>query len=93
MKNLLTNWKTTFAGISMIITAVTHLVFMVNSGEADPAVWKNDLIAVAGGLGLIFAGDATQSQKQVDDAKEQVKTAIETQDTSHITQTKDETKV
>lgn len=93
MNHILTNWKTTSAGLAMIIASVMHLVFAVKSGIADETTWTRDITAIVGGVGLIFAGDATQSKKEVDQAKDQVKTAIETQDTSHITKSDDAPKV
>jgi hypothetical protein len=80
IKNLLTNWKTTSAGLTMIIGAVVHLVFHVLDGTADEATWKNDLIGVTAGIGLLCAGDAaaSSSKKEVED----VKTAVISGDTS-----------
>jgi len=88
MKNLFSNWQTTSAGLVMIIGGVIHLVFAVRSGNATEAVWTASLTAIVGGLGLIFAGDAAKGKKELADAKEEVKTAIETGDSSHITQPK-----
>lgn len=61
MKNLLTNWKTTSAGLVMIIGAVVHLVFCIKSGTDSEGVWTASLTAILGGLGLLFAGDASKS--------------------------------
>lgn len=61
MKNLLANWKTTSAGLLLIGGSVIHLVFAVRAGKADEATWTVTLTGVTGGIGLIFAGDATAS--------------------------------
>ena len=62
MKRLLDNWKTTSAGLVMISGAVIHLVFQLRAHAASEADWNATFIAVMGGVGLIAAGDASQSQ-------------------------------
>lgn len=57
LKNLLNNWKTTSAGATMIIGSVVHLVFTYKT--ANENTWTIALIAILGGVGLIFAGDAS----------------------------------
>jgi hypothetical protein len=37
---------------------------------------------MVGGVGLLLAGDASHSQKEVEDAKQDVKTAIDSGDTT-----------
>ena len=59
IKNALTNWKTTSAGLSMIVGAVVHLVFAVKAGTANENTWTTAILAAIGGIGLITAGDAT----------------------------------
>lgn len=59
IKNALTNWKTTSAGLGLIVTSVVHLVFTHKT--ADESTWTNSIIAIIGGVGLIAAGDATAS--------------------------------
>jgi hypothetical protein len=62
MSTLFQNWKTTSAGVTAIAGSVIHLVFELRSGHADENAWS---IAVAGillGIGLMLAGDASQSQ-------------------------------
>lgn len=54
--NLLKNWKTTSAGLTLIIGSIVHLVFTFHT--ADEATWTASLTAIGGGLGLMFAGDA-----------------------------------
>lgn len=54
--NLLRNWKTTSAGMTLIIGSIVHLVFAFHT--ADEATWTASLTAIGGGLGLMFAGDA-----------------------------------
>ncbi len=63
IQQLLTNWKTTSAGITMIVGSTVHLIFAVRAHTADETTWTVSLTAILGGLGLLFAGDATASAK------------------------------
>lgn len=45
----------------MIAGALIHLVFALKSHTADEAVWTATITAVLTGVGLIVAGDASQS--------------------------------
>lgn len=62
IKNLLASWKTTSAGLIMIIGSAMHLIFTVKDGTANENTWTVSLSTIVGGLGLIFAGDASNSQ-------------------------------
>ena len=62
IQNLIANWKTTGAGLTMIIGSAVHLVFSVRDGSANENTWTISLTAIVGGVGLIFAGDASQSK-------------------------------
>ena len=85
LKNLLTNWKTTSAGLTMIIGATVHLVFAIKSHAADENTWTTSLLAIAGGCGLIFAGDGSSSASNHSDTLNElanIKQAITSGDTS-----------
>jgi hypothetical protein len=58
MPPVLTNWKTTLAGVAVGATAVAHLATMISTGHIDPASIYTDLMALAGALGLVAAKDA-----------------------------------
>lgn len=66
IKNLVTNWKTTSAGLTMIVGSVVHLVFSVKSGSANENTWTIALTAMIGGIGLLLAGDASVSVQKTD---------------------------
>ena len=92
MKNLIANWKTTSAGLTMIIGAVVHLVFAVKGHTGDENTWTTSLLAIAGGIGLMFAGDSTASAQDhadskaaIEDLKSKVATSIQSGDTSILT--------
>lgn len=61
IQNALANWKTTSAGLTAIIGAIVHMVFTHKT--ADENAWMITIGAIIGGLGLIFAGDASHSEK------------------------------
>jgi hypothetical protein len=86
---MLKNWRTTSAGLTMIIGATIHLIFAVRAHTADENTWTTSLLAVAGGMGLIFAGDgatsATKEEAGAVNAKvDLVTSAIQTGDTSML---------
>src|ERR1035437_10767384 len=57
-QRLIAHWKTTSAGIMLIVGAVVHLFF--NRPLTEPMIMMG-VTAVLGGLGLLFAGDANVS--------------------------------
>src|SRR5689334_5565942 len=65
MQHLFDNWKTSSAGLVMIIGAVVHLVFGIIDHKADETMWTTSLGAIVGGIGLIAAGDASKSRQDV----------------------------
>lgn len=70
IKNLTTNWKTTSAGLAMIISSVIHLVFAVSHKTADEATWTTALMGIVGGIGLLAAGDSATSSANHDETKQ-----------------------
>ena len=57
IQNLLTNWKTSSAGLVIIAAAVVHLAFH----HADESTWTSAITSIVAGIGLIAAGDAASS--------------------------------
>jgi len=57
------NWKTTSAGLGMILGSIIHLIFAIKGHTADENTWTITLGTILGGGGLIFAGDASHSEK------------------------------
>ena len=66
IQRLITNWKTTSAGIIMIAGSIVHLVFSVKASNANENTWTITITAIVGGLGLLLAGDATASVQKTD---------------------------
>lgn len=58
IKSLLTNWKTTSAGLTMIIGGIIHLVYAVKSHALTEADCTTTVLAIITGFGFIAAGDA-----------------------------------
>jgi hypothetical protein len=65
---MLTNWKTTLAGVAAILTALGDIVHSLSTGT--PVNYNVDIPAIIGGIGLIAAKDSSTSstQAQVDAA-------------------------
>ena len=63
IQRLIANWKTTSAGVIMIIGAIVHLYF--NRPLTEPMLMMG-VTAIIGGLGLLFAGDANVSAVAAD---------------------------
>jgi hypothetical protein len=61
MKNLAKNWKTTSAGVIMIIGAIVRLA--VHQGTFSEELIMGAVIAVVGGIGLIVAKDSDVTGK------------------------------
>lgn len=47
----------------MIIGSAVHLVFAVRGGRADENTWTVSLLAIVGGMGLVFARDSQASSE------------------------------
>lgn len=58
IKSLLTNWKTSSAGILMVGGSLIHLGYQIYQKTANENTWQGCLVGLVSGLGLIFAGDA-----------------------------------
>lgn len=53
-----TSWKTTSAGITMIVGGIVGLIFAIKANAANEAAIMTSVTAILGGVGLIFAKDA-----------------------------------
>ncbi len=87
MSHILANWKTSGAGVTMIALAIVHLVYEIIQGSANETTWTRAITATVGGVGLIFAGDATAGQKRTEELKQDVQTAIKTGDSTILDKT------
>ena len=58
LQTLITNWKTTSAGITMIVGGLVHLIFSIKSHTITEADCTTTLLAIVTGAGFIAAGDA-----------------------------------
>jgi hypothetical protein len=61
MKNLKKNWKTTSAGVVMIVGAIVRLA--VHDGTFTEELIMGAVIAIIGGIGLIVAKDSDVTGK------------------------------
>lgn len=51
MKKFMENWKTTAAGVGLLLVTIGRLL------QGDPVSWE-DIAGALAGVGLLFAGDA-----------------------------------
>jgi uncharacterized membrane protein YhiD involved in acid resistance len=58
LNNLLLNWKTTSAGLAMIVGGVIHLIYALKNGGLTEADCTTTVLAIVTGIGFIAAGDA-----------------------------------
>ena len=59
------SWKTTSAGLTMLITSVVALVMALRSEHADQTVVTTAIGGIVGGLGLLVARDNDKSSEDV----------------------------
>jgi hypothetical protein len=61
MKPFLVNWKTTAAGVAMILGAAADVLHQLSTGMWDANRLQADFVAFTGGVGLVFAKDGSAS--------------------------------
>lgn len=66
MKSLLTNWKTTSAGLLIIVQAIVHMAYEIKSSTTSENSWMIAATSILGGIGLMFAGDSSNSTQNKD---------------------------
>jgi len=92
IQNLLSNWRTTSAGLLTILGAIVNLVFAIKNHVDDQGTWMICFTQVLTGLGLMFSRDQAQSradkesvQSQIADLKQNTVTAIKSGNTEMLT--------
>lgn len=50
------NWKTSLGGLGMVLTGLADIVRGLTS-DVSAIHWEADIVAITGGLGLLFAKD------------------------------------
>ena len=78
MNLILTNWKTSLAGVSMILGALADVAHQAATGQGDPNRLWADVMAVSGGVGLLFARDAKTSLPSLTVASSRRRRAVRT---------------
>lgn len=56
MNNLLSNWKTTTAGVGIIVTSVFTVIHGWRTLDANG--WSGAVIGIMTGVGLLYAADS-----------------------------------
>ena len=52
------NWKTTSAGITLIVTGAVSFIFALKAGALNEATITGVFTAILGGIGLVFGADS-----------------------------------
>jgi hypothetical protein len=60
MQQVLSNWKTTLAGVAAILGALADVAHQASVGTFDPNHLMADWTAIVAGIGLIAARDANK---------------------------------
>lgn len=55
--SIMINWKTSAAGVAMLLGAVTDVFTQLSTGHWDGTRLMADWTALTGGIGLLFAKD------------------------------------
>lgn len=94
MNNLVKNWKTSSAGIVLILTGLIHIGYGLVHKSITEQDFTTTMVTIVTGLGLMVAGDASasaeshaQSQTQIAELQLRsniVPNAIESGDTSQL---------
>lgn len=72
MNNLTKNWKTSSAGIVLILTGLIHLGFGIAHGTITEQDFTTTMVSIVTGAGLIVAGDGAASAQQHEETKQLV---------------------
>jgi hypothetical protein len=66
IQNILSNWKTTIAGLGMMVGSLVHIGFAIKNHALAENDLTTSILTALGGLGLIAAGDAGKSANKDD---------------------------
>lgn len=72
IKNLLVNWKTSAAGVGLIVTSVVALGAALATHTSTQILWSTSIMGIFAGLAALAAGDATASAKAHEETKQLV---------------------
>lgn len=72
MNNITQNWKTSSAGIVLILTGLIHLGFGIAHKTITEQDFTTTMVSIVTGCGLIVAGDGTASAQAHEETKQLV---------------------
>lgn len=72
MNNLVQNWKTSSAGIVLILTGLIHLGYGLFNKTITEQDFTTTMISIVTGIGLIVAGDGSKSASAHEETKQLV---------------------
>ncbi len=65
LKSITSNWKTSSAGIGMIVGGLTHLAFAIKNQTLTETMVISEIMACVAGWGLLEAGDSSKSASEI----------------------------
>jgi sulfite exporter TauE/SafE len=65
IQSIRANWKTSYAGIGMIVGGITHLVVAIYHQTLTQTMFITEVMACVTGYGFLEAGDASKSDKDM----------------------------
>ncbi len=72
IQNLLSNFRTTSAGLITIAGAIVNLVFAIKNHVDDQGTWMIAITQTVTGLGLMFSRDQAASRIDKEDTKSKI---------------------
>lgn len=69
MNNLISNWKTSSAGLVLILTGLIHLGFGIVHKSITETDFTTTMVSIVTGVGLIVAGDGSKSAQAHEETK------------------------
>lgn len=69
MNNLVANWKTSSAGIVLILTGLIHIGFGIVHKQITEQDFTTTMVSIITGVGLIVAGDGSKSAEAHEETK------------------------
>ena len=69
MNNLINNWKTSSAGLVLILTGLIHIGFGLIHKSINETDFTTTMVSIVTGVGLIVAGDGSKSAAAHEETK------------------------
>ncbi len=72
IQNLLSNWRTTSAGLLTMAGAIVNLSFAIKHQTDDQGTWMLNITQILTGIGLMFSRDQAASRVDKEETKSKI---------------------